>query len=224
MLKKKHWIFLDIFLASIIIFFVSLFLMKILSSSLKTFPINFIYIFSTLISFILGNLYLYVKYPISISHLGFESNNIKNTIVWAIKGGIVLILLNFPYKIFFAEQKIPIEHLIESQQGIEFVLFFLIIAVIFIPIVEELFYRAFLFRLIKNRFGLVAGYLVSTGFFALGHMFSKMSIINSLIFCYIYDKSGRIGPCIIVHTILNFVWYTAIYGIQGAPNNMGVTY
>jgi len=203
---------IDIFIASIIIFFVSIFLMESLSSFRKYFPVNLISILSTLISFILGIFYLYLKYPIAVSHFGFDNNNIKSTIVWAIKGSFFLILLNFPYKIILIEKKIPKDHLIESQQGVEFLFLFLFIAVIFIPFVEELFYRSFLFRLIKDRFGLVAGYLVSTGFFALGHMFSIGSIINSLIFCYIYEKSGRIGSSIIAHTIVNFVWYVAVYG------------
>lgn len=186
--------------------------MEILSIILKHFPLNLISILSTLISFILGIFYLYTKYPIAVSHLGFDNKNIKSTIVWALKGSFFLILLNFPYKITLVEKIIPKDHLIESQQGLGFLFLFLLIAVIVIPFVEELFYRSFLFRLIKNRFGLAAGYLVSTGFFALGHKFSLGSIINSLIFCYIYEKSGRIGSSIIAHTIVNFVWYAAVYG------------
>ena len=82
-----------------------------------------------------------------------------------------------------------------------------------IPFAEELFYRAYLFRLVKNKFSTFSGYVVSTGFFALGHEFSILSVINSFIFCYIYDKTGLIGTSIIAHALLNFVWYSAVYGV-----------
>ena len=210
-LKDKYWIIVNILIASIIIICVGFFLIDTLSRLSKYFPINLIYIFSTMSSLILGTVYLYIKYPIKIAHFGFDRKNIRNTFMGGILGYIFLILLNFPYKIFLTEDNILKGQFIEAQQGMHFVVLFLIIGVIMIPVVEELFYRAFLFRLVRNEFGVVSGYVVSTGFFALGHMFSKLSIINSLIFCYIYEKTGRIGTSIIGHTLLNFVWYTALY-------------
>jgi membrane protease YdiL (CAAX protease family) len=209
--KDKYRLIFDIFIASVIIICAGFLLIDNLSSPLKYFPTNYIYIFCTLVSLILGTSYLYIKYPIAVSHFGFDNQNIRNTIIWGINGFIALILLNFPYKIILGEKSIPKEQFIETQQGMHFVFLFLVITVILIPFVEELFYRAFLFRLVKNKFGLVAGYVVATSFFTLGHMFSKLSIINSLIFCYIYEKTGRIGTTIIAHTLLNFVWYTAVY-------------
>ena len=218
MSKDKKWIIFNIFIASILSFCVGFFLIYYLSSFLKHFPINLIYIFSTLISLIIGTIYLYFKYPINISHFGFDKKNIRNISIWGSIGFIILILLNFPYKIILGIQNIPQEHFIENQQGIHFVFLFLIIAVIMIPFVEELFYRAYLFRLVKNEFGTVSGYVVSTGFFALGHKFSTPSLINSLIFCYIYDRTGLIGTSIIAHALLNSVWYTAVYvyGLRAA--------
>ena len=211
--KDKKWLIYNIFIASILIFCVGLFLIYYLSSLLKYLPINLIYIFSTLISFIIGNSYLYFKYPINISHFGFDKKNFRNVSIWSTIGFIILILLNFPYKIISGIQNIPQGSFIEIQKGLHFVFLFLIIAVVMIPFAEELFYRAYLFRLVKNKFSILSGYVVSTGFFALGHEFSILSVINSLIFCYIYDKTGLIGTSIIAHAVSNFVWYSAVYGV-----------
>jgi len=209
--KDIKWLIYNIFIASILILCVGLFLMYCLSSLSKYLPLNLIYIFSTLTSFIIGNSYLYFKYPINFSHFGFDKKNIGKVILWGSIGSIILVLLNFPYAIVSGIKNIPQEHFIETQQGIHFVFLFLIIAVVMIPFAEELFFRAYLFRLVKNEFSTLSGYIVSTGFFALGHEFSISSVIKSLIFCYIYDKTGLIGTSIIAHAVSNFVWFTTVY-------------
>jgi membrane protease YdiL (CAAX protease family) len=209
--KNQKWIIIDIFIASIIIVCIGFFLIHNLSSILKSFPTNLIYIFSTLASITIGTSYLYLKYPFKVSLFGFGSQNIRNTIIWGSIGCITLVLINFPYAIVLGIKNIPHEHFIEIQHGMHFVILFLIIAVIMIPFIEELFYRAFLFRIVKNELSLVSGYIVSTVFFWVGHSFSTLSLINSLILCYIYKKTGGVGASIIAHSLLNFVWYTAVY-------------
>ena len=210
--KHNKLIIIDIFVASVIIVGVGFFMIHNLSSLSKYVPKNLIYIFSTLVSLVIGTLYLHTKYPIDVPLFGSNSKNIRNTIIWGSIGSIILVLVNFPYEISLGRKDIPQEHFVAMQQGIHFVVLFLIIAVVMIPFVEELFYRGFLFRLVRNKFGLASAYVVSTGFFALGHKFSTLSIINSLIFCYIYEKTGLIGTSIIAHALLNFVWYAAVNG------------
>ena len=211
--KNKKWIIFDILIATIIIVCVGFFLIYILSNLSRYFPINLINIFSTLISIMAGTCYLFLKYPIEIEHFGFDKKNFKKIILWGGIGALVILSYNFPYKIISGEKEIPQELFVETQQGILYIFLFLITVIIFIPFVEELFYRAFLFRIVKNNFDIFTGYAVSTAFFSIGHKFTIPSIINSLIFCYIYNKTGLIGTNIIAHIIFNFIWFLAVYWI-----------
>lgn len=211
--KDKKWLIYNILIASILILCVGLFLMYCLSSLSKYIPLNLIYIFCTLTGTIVGVSYLYFKYPFNFSHFGFDKKNIGKVMLWGGIGSIILVLINFPYAIVSGTKNIPQEHFIETQQGIHFIFLYLIIAVVMIPFAEELFFRAYLFRLVKIEFSTLSGYFVSTGFFALAHEFSISSAVHSLIFCFIYDKAGLIGTSIIAHAVSNFVWYSAVYGV-----------
>lgn len=209
--KDKKWLIYNILIASILIICVGLFLMYSLSSLSKYLPLNLIYIFCTLTGTIVGVSYLYFKYPFNFSHYGFDKKNIGKVMLWGGIGSIILVLLNFPYGIVSGIKNIPQGSFIEIQKGLRFVFLFFIIAVVLIPLAEELFFRAYLFRLVKIEFSTLSGYVVSTGLFALAHEFSISSAIKSLIFCYIYDKTGLIGTSIIAHAVSNFVWLTAVY-------------
>lgn len=211
--KNKKWVIFDIVIAIIIIICVGLFLFYTLSNLSKYFPSKLINIFCTLISITAGTCYLFFKYPIELKHFGFDKENLKKIISWGGIGAIVILLYNFPYKIISGGKEVPQEFFIDPHQGILYVFLFLITVVIFLPFVEELFYRAFLFRIVKNDFDLVAGYIVSTAIFAIGHKFTIPSILNSLIFCHIYNKTGLVGANIIAHIIFNFIWFLSIYWV-----------
>jgi membrane protease YdiL (CAAX protease family) len=212
----KFWIVFDIFVAYAIYICSDIFFDKLLignqSSPLSDFPLDLLSVFITSVSLVIAVSYFYFRYPFTVSHFGFGNQDIRDTIICGIGGGIILVLLNFPYPIVFKGQSIPeFVYYIETQQGMHFVFSLLIFAVIILPFIEELFFRVFLFGLVRNKYGLTAGYLVSTFFFALGHRLAPIHMINSLIFCYLYEKTGRIGVSIIAHILTNFAWYTAIY-------------
>ena len=211
--KNKKWAIFDIVIVIIIITCVGLFLFYTLFNLSKYFPSKLISVFSTLISIMAGTCYLFLKYPIEFKDFGFDKGNLKKIISWGGIGAIAILLYNFPYKIISGEKEIPQEYFIDPHQGILYVILFLITVVILLPFVEELFYRAFLFRIVKNEFNLSAGYILSTAIFAIGHKFTIPSILNSLIFCYIYNKTGLIGANIIAHIIFNFIWFLSIYWI-----------
>lgn len=209
-LKEKKWIIIDICIATIMIICVGFVLINGLSNILKSFPPNLIYIVSTSVSLFLGSIYLHIKYPFDFAIFG-NKNDVNTIIKWGGLGFVLLFVINFPYKIVFGEGSIPKDYLVDPKNGLHFAFFYFVVAVILIPFIEELFYRVFLFRLIKNKFGLFSGYITSTLFFTAGHKFSAISIINSLVFCFIFDKTGLIGTSILAHVLLNFGWYTAVY-------------
>ena len=81
---------------------------------------------------------------------------------------------------------------------------FLVISV-FPAIVEELFFRGVLFRYLR-RHGFYYAAIVSAVLFGLMHMnFSQIlfTIPLGLVLCYVYEKTGHIWPCMLLHFLHN---------------------
>ena len=79
------------------------------------------------------------------------------------------------------------------------------------PLVEEFFFRGFFYRALRNRIG-VAGGAVATGLvFGLAHASSSpvehllpLAVLGAL-FCLLYQATGSLYPCIVLHAINNSV-------------------
>jgi membrane protease YdiL (CAAX protease family) len=97
---------------------------------------------------------------------------------------------------------------------------FAFIAVIWAPIGEELFYRGYVFGMLRERRGFLASALVSSLFFGLRHvlpvffLFPRLYWISALswgVFAFVfgmlnnllYEKTGSLYPCMIGHALLN---------------------
>ncbi len=83
---------------------------------------------------------------------------------------------------------------------------FVFAAVIIAPLVEEIFFRGFLFAGLKKRFAWTKAMLISSGLFALLHL-RLLAVppifILGLIFAYLYQKSGSIWPGVLIHALVN---------------------
>ncbi|WP_339149061.1 MULTISPECIES: type II CAAX endopeptidase family protein [unclassified Sutcliffiella] len=75
------------------------------------------------------------------------------------------------------------------------------------PIYEEIFYRGFLYKWFRGRWGMGAGILVSSLIFTLVHIPTyntlPVNFISGVIFAWTYERSGSIIPGIIVHGVFN---------------------
>lgn len=80
-------------------------------------------------------------------------------------------------------------------------------AAIVSPVYEEIFYRGFLYRFFSSRYGIVTGMLLSASIFTLVHIptFNTLPVnfISGLIFAWIYEKTGSVLPCILMHSFFN---------------------
>jgi len=89
------------------------------------------------------------------------------------------------------------------------------IRIIFLaPIAEEIFYRGFLYKAIKNTLGLRVGIIISALFFTFMHtdyfntnylfiLFSHFIVGVTLVL--VFEKYKSLTPCIIVHSIIAFL-------------------
>jgi len=91
---------------------------------------------------------------------------------------------------------------------------FALVVVIFAPVVEEIFFRGFLFQGFRRRYGWVAAALISSAVFAAAHL-DPVSFIPTFILggvlAYVYHRSNSVWPGIILHFLVNAFGLCAVY-------------
>lgn len=75
------------------------------------------------------------------------------------------------------------------------------------PVCEEIVYRGFLYRGIRNKTGPLMAAATSSAVFALGHFYVPAGLaavfIYGLVFCWLYQRSDSLWPGIIAHSLFN---------------------
>ncbi len=87
-------------------------------------------------------------------------------------------------------------------------------ACIVIPVSEEIIFRYYFFSILKNRFGVLIGYIVSIGLFAGVHYFNPITpvlIFQGFIFTYVYQRTNVIFMSIFLHILNNSVMHFIEY-------------
>lgn len=76
------------------------------------------------------------------------------------------------------------------------------------PIVEEIFFRGFLYRSLRNRLAVVPAALIIAIIFGLGHtqyplLERPQQAAFGFIACLMYERSGSLWPCIALHVLID---------------------
>ena len=98
------------------------------------------------------------------------------------------------------------EEILQLFNALDSPMWFIIVGVIFAPIVEELFFRGFLFQGFRQRYGWVSGMLLSSLIFALTHLDLAALVpafIWGAVLAYVYHRAGSVWPGIILHMLIN---------------------
>jgi len=98
---------------------------------------------------------------------------------------------------------------------------FIVVGVIFAPIVEELFFRGFLFQGFRQKYGWGKGILFSSAVFAVAHL-DPVAIIPTFILgsllAYMYHRTNSVWPGVILHILINGMGLLAAYAATQLPN------
>lgn len=89
--------------------------------------------------------------------------------------------------------------------------------IIVAPLVEEIFFRGFLFTGLRERYGWIAAALISAALFAAVHLqpITMPSIfLLGLVFAYLYQRTESIWPAVIIHFFTNTLGLAAAYLIS----------
>ncbi len=89
-----------------------------------------------------------------------------------------------------------------------------IVVVVVAPIVEELFFRGFIYPAFRQRIGVVGAIILSSFLFALAHasLFLIIPIMAlGVALTYLYEATGSLGPPVMLHALNNLLSVILIY-------------
>ena len=98
---------------------------------------------------------------------------------------------------------------------------FFIVGAILAPLVEEIFFRGFLFQGFRARYGWVPGLLLSSAIFGLAHLDPVALIPTFILGCllaYLYQRSNSVWPGVIMHMLVNSLGLCSVYFMTQYPN------
>ncbi len=212
-LNKKKWQVTDI-LAALLILIIITFLFTIITS-----PFNPSILFSRIFGsiFKLAPIYyLNNKYPLKIFSK-FKKEDLKYFVI----GISLFIIINyFSYISTRSTWNISEEYSLFMKYNIYEKGLYLFFSLIAAPLLEEIFFRGFIFRILRNRYDIFWGALGSTIIFSLCHGLNMDIILSiglfGLICVYVYHKTASIPLTALTHSVGNGFWLVAMhYGFKG---------
>jgi membrane protease YdiL (CAAX protease family) len=90
----------------------------------------------------------------------------------------------------------------------------LVLVAVVAPIAEELLFRGVVYRWIAERFGMWTGLLVSSLIFSCVHGILALILPLFVVGCllaWLYEKSGSVLPCIVMHGVFNGMMLLGLY-------------
>lgn len=180
---------------------------------LLTFSIFYLLIFLAVFYFVA------VKYNLSLVTLGLNSFNYISSFFLSIVAVFAFLVLTLGYQqiLNFFGIKIPSQ----EQQLLQFfgksslsLIAIFLITVVIAPVVEEIFFRGFLYQAIKNNYGVNPAIWISATVFALFHfgvlVALPMFILIGAMLAYFFERYKSIYASIMLHAINNFVGFLGI--------------
>lgn len=98
------------------------------------------------------------------------------------------------------------EAIMEMFAALDSPVWFFVVGAVFAPIVEEIFFRGFLFQGFRQRYGWITAMLLSSFIFAAAHLDLVTLIPTFILGCvlaYVYHRSNSVWPCIVLHFLVN---------------------
>ncbi|HSM70336.1 MAG TPA: type II CAAX endopeptidase family protein [Anaerolineales bacterium] len=102
-------------------------------------------------------------------------------------------------------------------------IWFMVVGVVFAPIIEEIFFRGFLFQGLRPQYGWIRAGLISSTIFAVGHLDPVALIPTFILGCllaYMYHRTNSVWPGIILHFLVNALGMCAAYATTQLPPDL----
>lgn len=160
--------------------------------------------------------------------LGMRSFSVGRSILWAVGWLIVLRVATVIYLLIVTGLGLEpsnewVTRLPEVfGSGLSGLIAAIAVAALLAPVIEELFFRGFFYSALRARIGVWPAILASGVLFALVHfnlwLFVPVALIG-VILAYLYERTGSLGPPIVLHALNNLSSILALYlvGATGRP-------
>ncbi len=182
----------------------------ILTSSITIEPINsLVHWRNFAFSIVYATLYFYViKTKLSFSYGLLDNISFKN-LSFALGCAIIGLIVNVIFNLYVLQNLFKVNYeLVMDAQGTIKPLPVLIFICIIGPMGEELLFRGYVLKGLRNKYGTVLAFCASLLLFSLWHL-NIVSIFNAftvgIILGLLYIKTGSVFSCMITHVLYNTV-------------------
>jgi len=113
------------------------------------------------------------------------------------------------------------DRIIETLQQLESPIWFFLVGAVVAPIVEEIFFRGFLFQGFRQKYGWVSAIIISSAIFSAAHLDPVSFIPTFVMGCvlaYVYHRSNSVWPGIIFHAAINSFSLAVVYIMLQNPS------
>ena len=154
-------------------------------------------------------------------HLGFGAFNMNVVGVGCglLIGGYAIILLHNTLLTVLGVDTQG-EQIFEMFNQLESPVWLFLVGAVIAPIVEEIFFRGFLFQGFRQKYGWMPAVFISSAIFGAAHLDPVALIPTFVLGCvlaYMYHRSNSVWPGIIFHAAINSTSLCAVYVISQYP-------
>jgi membrane protease YdiL (CAAX protease family) len=224
--KSVSWDISDILRVSIIVMFSG----YALGAVRLNMDINLRIMLNTfLIDVIAGTAILYfilVKYREKISSLGITFKDFYKNVLSGITAyvfilpiliSVLILSILFLDRIGYKAPPQPVFDMFFEEKRSNVILFLTIFVSVLGPVIEEIFFRGFLYSAVKKRFGIFTGVLLSAALFSMLHAnilgFLPIMILGVLM-AFLYEATGSLVASISVHILHNSIIVCFVFFIK----------
>jgi hypothetical protein len=143
---------------------------------------------------------------------GFASTRLWPAVGWSALAAVCYLIFAGVYSALVTpEEQTTLEDLGVDELSPVFLGFAIIVVA---PVVEEVFFRGFLYRAMRSSLPTVVAALVAGTIFGLVHAPTGVEVVPVLAalgvaLCLVYERTGSLYPCIFLHTLLNTLAFGA---------------
>lgn len=167
-----------------------------------------------------------IQYKEKLQVLGLSAKNFFRNVFYGVVGYValvpVLILMLAITAIVinavkYIPQRQPVVELFMKEKGTAFLAYSSLFAAILGPIVEEIFFRGFMYGLFKKYIGIFWAMVLTAAIFATLHthvvgFFPIMAL--GMLLAYLYEKTGTLVSSMTVHIIHNLVMVLLVFLVK----------
>ena len=141
-------------------------------------------------------------------HFGFRRPRLGPAVGWSLVAILTYIGLTLLYTLILKPDS---GDPIEAGDAYGTLIGSCVIIIVVAPICEEIFFRGFLYRILRGRMGLWPALVITGALFGAVHLSSGGPLAVALIaplgflLCLVYERSGSLFPCIALHALNNAI-------------------